>query len=48
MCVIEKGVGWGRAEGEEGVDGVGEIRGEGGVPIDLINYLTTGTGIDNK
>jgi len=48
MCVLEKG-GWGGGvEGEEGVDGGGEKRGGEGVSIDLINYLTTGTGIDNK
>ena len=46
MCVLEKG--WGGAEGKEGVDGGGEKRGGEGVSIDLINYLTTGTGIDNK
>ena len=46
MCVLEKG--WGGAEGKEGVDRGGEKRGGEGVSIDLINYLTTGTGIDNK
>ena len=41
-----KGVGRGRRGGRRGWGG--EKRGGEGVSIDLINYLTTGTGIDNK